>query len=262
LEDFCYVWYIRIIEFINISDNLWNLKIEFMKNDVVEKILTETENGYDLIFEKFSQTRKKFWIDLEFIDRYVKNESKVFDFGCGNGRLFEFLNDKIKIEYWGADVSAKLIGVAKNKYFVENAHFLKLNSNQVDFLWENNFFDAVYSIAVFHHIPSRQIRLKLAKELFRLTKKGGHVVVTVWNLYQKKYFKNILQNFKNKILGKSELDWGDCYISFTNNQGQVFQRFHHAFTRRELKNLFEKAGFETEKCQVIGKKNIIYIGKK
>ena len=86
---------------------------------------------------------------------------------------------------------------------------------------------------------------KLYEEFFRLAQKNSQIVVTVWNLWsisncfgRKKYLKNIWQNWKNKILGKSELDWNDCQISFTDNQGRVFWRYHHAFTRREMQRLF------------------------
>ncbi|KKU53792.1 MAG: Protein CBR-ALKB-8 [Candidatus Moranbacteria bacterium GW2011_GWE2_47_10] len=233
-----------------------------MKKDVAEKILVETEKGYDLISGKFSQTRKNFWASLEFIGAYVKDGDNVFDFGCGNGRLFEFLSGKAKIGYWGADVSGNLIDIAKSKYPVENARFSKLDPSQDSLALEDGFFNTVYSIAVFHHIPGEELRAKLVGELLRIMKPDGHVVVTVWNLWQKKYFKAISQNWKNKLLGKSELDWNDCYISFTDNQGKVFQRFHRAFTKRELKKLFEGAGFETERCEVIGGRNIVYIGKR
>ena len=66
------------------------------------------------------------------------------------------------------------------------------------------------------------------------------------------------------VFGKNwrgdKLDWNDCYINFKDNQGNVFKRYHHAFTKRELKKLFQKAGFKMEK--IINNRNIIFIGKK
>ena len=91
---------------------------------MVDKILNETEIGYDSMAVKFSETRKYFWRGLEFIGDYVKDGDTVFDFGCGNGRLLELFSDK-KIEYCGADVSEKLIEIAKNKYSGENIHPVK-----------------------------------------------------------------------------------------------------------------------------------------
>lgn len=231
-----------------------------MKKETVQKILSETESGYDLIAGKFSDTRKNFWVGLEFVRDFLKDSDKVLDFGCGNGRLFAFLSEKAKIEYVGADISEKLL--EKARQLNPGLDFRRLDSGQNTIPFENDYFNACYSIAVFHHFPSGQYRESLAKELFRVTKPGGRVTVTVWNLWQKKYLKNILENWKNKIMGKSEFDWNDCHISFTDNSDNKFQRFHHAFTKGEFKKLFEKAGFETERCQVVGGRNIVYIGKK
>ena len=125
-----------------------------------------------------------------------------------------------------------------------------------------NYFNAVYSIAVFHHLPSRELRQKVAKELYRVTATGGFIIITVWNLWQKKYLKNILINWGNKMIFKSRLDWNDCWIDFKDNKGNVFNRYHHAFRKNELKNLFLDAGFTEERSEVLNGRNIIFIGKK
>ncbi|HBI34366.1 MAG TPA: hypothetical protein DEA43_01560 [Candidatus Moranbacteria bacterium] len=232
-----------------------------MKIETANKILQETELGYDLISKKFSETRKHFWRGLEFIKDYTHSGDNVLDYGCGNGRLLELLADK-NINYQGVDVSQKLVDLAKSKYTGENIEFSKISSSQISLAFETGFFNTVYSIAVFHHFPSKKYREDVARELYEKTKDGGYIVVTVWFLWQKKYLKNILQNWINKIKGNSALDWNDCSISFTDNSGARVERFHHAFTKRELKKLFELVGFKTEKCEVVDGRNILYIGKK
>lgn len=242
-----------------------------MKKEIAQIILNETEAGYDTISGKFSETRKHFWRSLEFIRDYTHEGDNVLDYGCGNGRLLELFDQK-NINYWGVDVSGKLIELAKERYinvldssFHRNdkeVHFQKINPIRSTIPFESGFFNSIYSIAVFHHFPSKKYRDDIAKELYRITKDGGHVVITVWYLWQKKYFKNILKNWIDKILGKSKLDWNDCEISFTDNHGVRVQRFHHAFTKRELQKLFKDAGFEIEKCDIIDGRNIIFIGKK
>jgi ubiquinone/menaquinone biosynthesis C-methylase UbiE len=279
-----------------------------MKKETAEEILNETEIGYDLMADKFSETRKYFWRDLEFIGNWAKDGDRILDFGCGNGRLLELLVGK-NIKYQGVDVSEKLIALAKNKYSSENLEFSKINPSQNRLAFNDDYFNAVYSIAVFHHFPGQAYREKMAKELFRITEPGGYIIITTWNLWpastredgslkrdrQKKYIKNIIKNWIDKLLGKSlsphqfqnrllnilslgdlrlflrtsilgknwcgdELDWNDCYITFKDNQGNVFKRYHHAFIAKELEKLFLEAGFKKEK--IISGKNLIFIGRK
>ena len=236
-----------------------------MHNDKKEeKILNDLEKGYDQIADKFSGTRKYLWRDFEFIVDYVKNKDKILDFGCGNGRLFEMLKSK-DLEYIGVDVSQKLIDIAKTAYPDYQEKFQKISSSSI-LPFSNDFFNSIFSIAVFHHFPKKHSR-EMVKEFYRITKPGGVVVVSVWNLWQGKHLRRFL-NFKN-ILGKifqigkyRGLGVKDVLIPFKNNQGLVFDRFHHAFTERELVEIFKNAGFAIEKSFLLNNKNIIIVARK
>ncbi len=247
-----------------------------MKNETVEKILSELETGYDLIADKFSATRAFMWRDLGFVRDMVKPGDRVLDFGCGNGRLAGFLFGKLgKLgksgesgEYIGVDISQKLIDLAKQRYSSEKTEFIKVSANtkrsdraaekesgRTSFAlpFDDDSFDIVFSIAVFHHFPSREYALKITKELHRVLKPGGKIIVTVWNLWQEQYQKFHLGEFGK--LGK----WGNVYIPFKSGE-KVFNRYHHPFKMKELKELFQEAGFKTLKTKEGW--NLVYIGKK
>jgi ubiquinone/menaquinone biosynthesis C-methylase UbiE len=231
-----------------------------MEKETAVNILRETEQGYDRIAEKFSETRKYFWEDIEFIKNYSQNGDRILDYGCGNGRLLGLFENK-SIDYTGLDLSGKMINIGKVKYQDPLIKFRKITSFD-SLTFPGNFFNSVYSIAVFHHLPSWALRQKVAKELYRVTQPGGFIIITVWNLWQKKYLKNILINWGNKLIFKSRLDWNDCWIDFKDNRGNLFNRYHHAFRKNELGKIFKDAGFVTERCQVLNKKNIIFVGRK
>jgi len=221
-----------------------------VKIEIAHKILSDNKNTWNNIAEKFELTRHRVW-DLEPLADYTKSGMKVLDLGCGNGRLYEILKDK-EVEYTGIDISENLINVAKKKY--PKGQFVI--GDGINLPFKDHSFDIVYSIAVFHHLPSRELRIQFLKEAKRVLKKDGKIILIVWNLWQRKYFKLLVKYSLLKILHKSKLDWGDLYIPWQNQH----QRYHHAFTKRELKKLFIKTGFEIEKTKS-PKRNILMIGK-
>lgn len=233
-----------------------------MDKKLAEKILLDTELGYDFMSGKFSETRKFFWRGLEFIADFAKEKDIILDHGCGNGRLLDLILKAKNIRYYGTDPSQRLVEIAREKHGGSVIRFQKTDPIQSTLPFNDEFFNTSYSIAVFHHFPSSEYRQQCAKELYRVTKKGGCVVVTVWNLWQRKYVTKVIKNWYNKIIGESRMDWNDCYISFRDNQGNMFQRFHHAFTKSELEKLFISAGFSIERCGVVNGRNILLIGRK
>ncbi len=235
-----------------------------MDNKLINKILSKIESGYDLMADKFSGTRAFFWSDLAFIADYIEDGDNILDYGCGNGRLLEILKNK-KINYTGADISQKLIELAKQKYpeFADN--FIKISS-QSSLPFPDNFFNKIISVAVFHHFPEKYAK-EMVKELYRVTQHGGTAIVTAWNLFQKKKRKNILSPviLIKKLFGIGEyagFGFFDILIPFQNNKGEVFNRYHRVYTKKSLVAIFASAGFEIEKSFLANEKNIVIIVKK
>ena len=228
-----------------------------MKDKSAKKILSDFETGYDLIADKFSGTRAFMWRDLGFIRDSVKTGDRVLDFGCGNGRLVGFLEGNYK-KYVGVDISQKLIDIASQKYNSEKTEFVKLSSDFYTLPFKDNCFEIIFSIAVFHHFPSREYALEIAKELRRVLKPGGKIVVTVWNLWQKQFLRFGLKNLKRSDL-ESKSDWRSFYIPFKAGE-KVFRRYHHPFKIGELNSLMNEAGFKTRRTKEGW--NLVYIGRK
>jgi len=222
-----------------------------MDSLLAKQILNDNKKLWNNIATDFSHTRNYVWEYIRNLTDYAKPGMKILDLGCGNGRLYEIFKDK-NIDYIGIDISEKLIRLAQTKY--PETQFLV--GDGLDLPFKDNSFDVVYSIAVFHHIPSQALRIQFLKEAKRVLKKDGKIILTVWNLWQRKYFKLLVKSSLLKLVNKSKLDWRDLYIPWQNQ----YQRFHHAFTKRELKKLFIKAGFEIEKAESQSR-NILIIGK-
>ena len=214
-----------------------------------KKILEDTCRNYNLIADDFSRTRQNLWPELSFLKEYVNNGDKILDLGCGNGRLAELFKN-YDIEYTGVDNSDKLIELAKNKYVSDKIKFIAVDGLNPPF--PDNYFDKIFSIAVLHHIPSYELRLKFLSETQRVLKKNGIAVFTVWNLWQKKGIKFQIKYLLLKILGLSRLDFKDVLMPYKVKNARIL-RYYHAFTKKELSNLFLKAGFAVDKAGLLSR---------
>ncbi|MGM0439036.1 MAG: class I SAM-dependent methyltransferase [Patescibacteria group bacterium] len=203
-------------------------------------ILDKTREDYNLIGDKFSNTRHKPWQEFEFLFEDIPQKAKVLDLGCGNGRFFDALKEK-QVDYIGLDKSEKLILKAKDKFPEANFEI----GDGLNMPFADDYFDYVFSIAVLHHMPSEETRVQFLKEVKRVLKKNGEVRLSVWNLINAKksiYFKN----FKEKAEGK--IGFRDAFIPWKNNKGKVVtERYYHFFKENELKKIAKKAGLKVEK---------------
>jgi tRNA (uracil-5-)-methyltransferase TRM9 len=193
------------------------------------KIYEEIKESYEKGAECFSQTRQNFWSDLLFLKKYIKQNAKILDFGCGNGRLINLIGEN-KVAYLGVDICQKLIRIARSQYPKHKFKLIKISSN-FKFARKESY-DLIFCIGVFHHFPKDKKRRLILKKLKNSLKSGGILVVTVWNLNQKKYKKY----FKNSQAGK---------IPFRDNKGEtVFKRYCYRWKLRELKKFITDTGLK------------------
>ncbi|MFH1841180.1 MAG: methyltransferase domain-containing protein [Candidatus Nealsonbacteria bacterium] len=209
-------------------------------------LLEKTRKDYNLISEEFSSTRHSVWPEIYILKKYTEDGDKILDLGCGNGRLLELFQGK-KIEYFGVDNSEKLVELAKRKY--PEANFQTADAFELPF--PDNRFDKVYSVAVLHHIPSKELRLKFLDEVSRVLKPGGSLILTAWDLWGRfDYLKTILKFASRKVFFKSELDLKDIIVPWQNK----VDRYVHCFTKGELRKLIKESKFSLKEIGVLERK--------
>jgi len=220
-----------------------------MDKEYANYLLNKIKNDYNLISEDFSSTRTAIWPELSFLFKDIKVKEKILDLGCGNGRLYKLLE---KTNYTGIDISERLISIAKKKY--PRVNFKVANALNLSF--KKELFDKVYSIAVLHHIPSKKLRIQFLKEIKKVLKKDGSLILTVW---KKTYNLLLLRYTFLKIIGKSQLDFKDTLEPWADKT----ERYYHWFSQKELADLIKETGFKIKDIGVIknkkGNRQNIYI---
>ena len=205
-----------------------------MNDHLATQVLKNVKASYVAIADEFDQTRRMPWKEFAFFLPYIRKGMRVLDAGCGNGRLYEYLQ-KRDIQYVGIDGSGPLIKIAKKRhpeaeFCVDELHTLKSVSGDLD---------AIFCIAAFHHLPSVALRRQALQSMRALLKKDGVLILTVWNLYQKKYRKPRLRaafSFLNHFGLKYA--WNDVWIPSGKEKPK---RYYHAFRPGELRRLFDPA---------------------
>ncbi|MCF7830703.1 methyltransferase domain-containing protein [Candidatus Gracilibacteria bacterium] len=202
---------------------------------------------YDEFAEQFSHTRNHAWPEFDLLLPYLKKGDRVLDLGCGNGRLREFLDEGIIPEgnYFGLDISEKLLGIARGK-FPKDHFFLKDFSKELPF--GNDNFEIITAIASFHHLLSRKEQQNFLKECHRVTKKGGAIFLTTWKLPEKFFWPNVLKG-----------RWKNWIIPFGSEK---LPRTYRKVTDSELKKLLKKAGFKVVQAELFADRNYIALAKK
>jgi len=227
-----------------------------MNPSYAKYLIEKTKEDYEKIAEHFSLKRRFFWPELEKIKNYIKDGDKVLDWGCGHGRLLPILKDK-KIKYIGTDTSPKILEIAKKNFL---GHDFRL-FDKLSLPLSDSFFNVICCIATIHHIPSKQLRLKLFKEFKRVLKKDGVLILTSWYFYKGKkkiVFKYAFKWILDKIFKKdTDLDFKDLFFPWKNEKGEIIaHRYFHAFSKKELGKLVEGAGFKIKELEIVerGKK--------
>jgi ubiquinone/menaquinone biosynthesis C-methylase UbiE len=91
---------------------------------------------------------------------------------------------------------------------------------------EDDFCDVVCAIASFHHVPSDRLRLVALKEMIRIMKSDGVLVLSVWNLFQAKYKKYVIWSYLKWLISFGKFDLRDTFIPWGNSG---IRRYYHAF---------------------------------
>ena len=202
---------------------------------------------YDKISEHFSQTRYKPWpLVSEFLNSLEKN-SMVLDVGCGNGK---YLSENKNLVMWGTDRSGNLLSIAKEKNI--NAQCFIADSLKLPIKSES--FDAAISIAVIHHFSNELLRIQALKEIFRVIKKNGKVLIYVWAMEQKeKKFKEqdnfVPWHLQKKYENESKVETLENGPNITEDKNincKVYQRYYHVFIKGELEDIINKTGDNVE----------------
>jgi len=171
------------------------------------------QNVYNKISEHFNLTRYRVWPSTaNFLNSLDINSNNV-EIGCGNGRNIFYRRE------------LNILGVDFCENFVKmvNKNGGKAILGRMENLqFEENSFDNLLCIAVFHHLDNDNDRLKTLNNFKKIVKKNGKLLISLWAMEQE-------ETSPVKFNKKEEMvPWTD---RFSN---QVYYRYYRIFEENDF----------------------------
>lgn len=211
---------------------------------------------YEKIAPHFSKTRYKPWPKVQEFLESLPEGSINCDVGCGNGKYLGINNKNILSI--GTDRSFNLTAIARER----NPGSQTFVCNSLNLPLRSNIFDSVISIAVIHHFSTKVLRIKAIKELQRICKVGGKILIYVWAFEQERKFTtqdvfvpwHLHDTYEKKEGGEDEpketikkevnieqnTGFIETAIKDEMKKSTIYHRYYHVFKKDELEELIQE----------------------
>jgi len=221
----------------------------------MHSITKSLQSIYNTHAKHFSQTRKKHRPEIDHIIEYINTLSQktvtIVELGCGDWRLYEYLTKETNktIKYTGIDIAEKLLAIGKKTY--PQANFI--HTDMLTFVQQGKqeSIDMVISIAAFHHLATTKDRHIVLKNVYRLLKYDGHLIMTNRALSQrfiKKYWRSLYISTSKRIISLGQKDRRDIYIPW-NRQ---WDRYYHIFSKFQIQKITRQSWFSPiQNCYIL-----------
>lgn len=153
------------------SDNYWDrIAEEVMRRKTGSPVLARNFVAF------YTDTRIEELL-CDAVARYNKDKNiLLLDVGCGPGKWTRrFMKNFPKMTVVGLDLSRQMLRLAKMKQLQEEAYLVRNNAASMAF--PDNSFDIVTSVTVLQHMLLEDIWRKAIREMVRVTRKGGHIIL-------------------------------------------------------------------------------------
>ena len=175
-----------------------------------------SDKGRKITEEEFRQSGQETYRRFIANDQLITSRQSILDFGCGTGRLTEFMAKDFK-KVIGVDILGTMIAQGKIRLgSLKNVELIEIDGSSLPL--PDKSIDFVFSYLVFQHIKTREIVERAFADIHRVLAPGGT-------------FKVLLRSDKQKDMNRW---WSGV-----------------EYSQEAIERLYEKMGFSMLKIEPV-----------
>jgi ubiquinone/menaquinone biosynthesis methyltransferase len=196
---------------------------DLSKKEQVAQMFDAISKNYDGLNKVISFGTDAKWKQKILKMVAAKQPKSILDIATGTGDLAILFASTTAEEIIGLDISQGMLDVGKKKIEAQKltSKIQMVLGDGENIPYPDNYFDNLISIAVIHHLPTKEERIKAISELIRVVKPKGRILIYVWAFEQP-------PESKRKFTSCDEM------VPFQNKDGTIFKRYYHLYVENEL----------------------------
>ncbi len=195
-------------------------------------------------YDSYFTDKQLFALDQQWLQRYFPPRGTVMDLGCGTGRAMLPLVRK-GMHGVAIDLSAHMLRVVSEKARAEQlpVQCVRANLVELDCFADRSVDCAMCLFSTLGMIRGQQQRARMLHHVGRILRPRGKFVLQVHNYWVHLFDPEgpwwMLRNATRRLV-KRDVEIGDKFFPYRG----IPRMFLHTFSRRELSQLLDSAGFE------------------
>jgi SAM-dependent methyltransferase len=234
-----------------------------MHEEITERLLALNRAFYATFARPFATSRPTSDPALVCILPHIPQCASVLDVGCGNGRLALLLDrERPGTTYLGVDAVPELVELARAQ--ADQLTTIAAEFRVADVArpgwggalpgappstshpepvegWLRIRFDCAVALAVLHHIPGFDLRVRVLHDIASLLKPGGRLIVSTWQFLGSRRCRRKIVDWTEVSIAEESLEPGD-YLLDWKREGRGL-RYCHLVDEAEVERLAAESGF-------------------
>ncbi len=184
-----------------------------MRPEINQKLLALNQTFYDSFAGSFSQTRRPANPGFaRLLAALPASPVDLLDVACGNGRFGRYLRQKGALRsYTGVDFSEKLLQMAQA---AAGGPVYRRDLSRPGSLTGLGQFDVVACLAALHHIPGRENRIQLLREMGARLRQNGRLFLSTWQFMDSPRQRRKLRDWSEIGLSAADVEANDYLLTW------------------------------------------------